>query len=611
MFRSLCLSALRCESIRPGLHQSRHNPLQDRDDRKNQLATPPGGSGFPYRLEWSASRVPRPPSRGRAGAEAAASGLAWHTQAVVRKFNTEGPVVAERHYCIPPLSRVDLEGILELIADTKYFVLHAPRQTGKTSVLLALQDHLNASGEYRCLYVNVEAGQAAGEDTGRAMQSFLGQMASRALDVLDDGFLKKARSEFLEREGPDGALSEALARWSAASPKPLVLLIDEIDSLVGDTLISVLRQLRSNYDRRPTHFPQSVVLCAVRDVRDYRIHSSREGTGVQGGSAFNIKAESPRLGDFSRAQVDTLLAAHTSETSQAFTPGAIGRIWEFTQGQPWLVNALAYQACFKDQTGRDRSRAIGVEGIDAARETLILARVTHLDQLADKLREDRVRRVVLPMLVGSKDSSWTVRDLEYARDLGLVAADYPVRMANPIYAEVMPRELALPLEATLAGSVDPAWYVKADGSLDLEGLLSGFQDYFRENAESWIERFGHREAGPQLVLHAYLQRVVNSGGRIGREYALGRGRADLLVEWGQGPLRARKHVIECKVRSSGLGLDRVIGEGLEQTVAYMDRCGAASGHLVIFDRRPGLSWEERIFRRDSEPGGSPVTVWGL
>ena len=80
------------------------------------------------------------------------------TQAVVRKFNLEGPVVAERHYCIPPLSRVNLEQILELIADMRYFVLRAPRQTGKTSILLALQDRLNAEGKYRCLYVNFEGG---------------------------------------------------------------------------------------------------------------------------------------------------------------------------------------------------------------------------------------------------------------------------------------------------------------------------------------------------------------------------------------------------------------------------------------------------------------------
>ena len=167
----------------------------------------------------------------------------------------------------------------------------------------------------------------------------------------------------------------------------------------------------------------------------------------------------------------------------------------------------------------------------------------------------------------------------------------------------------------MAGSVDPAWYVKADASLDMDGLLGAFQGYFREHAESWVEHYGHAEAGPQLVLHAYLQRVVNSGGRMGREYAVGRGRSDLLIEWRQakpgGQACIRKYVIECKVCTAKAGLDRLVREGREQTAAYMDRFGAESGHLVIFDLRPGLSWEPRLYREDPEPGGHPITVWGI
>ena len=533
----------------------------------------------------------------------------------MRKFNRTGPVFAERHYCIPPLQRVNLDEILELIADMAYFVLHAPRQTGKTSTLLALQDRLNDEGQYRCLYVNLEVGQAAGEDTARAMQGLLGQLASRARDVLQDDFVDRQRAHYLQSEGPDGALGETLVRWSAASAKPLVLLLDEIDALVGDTLISVLRQLRANYDRRPQSFPQSVILCGVRDVRDYQIYSSREGANVKGGSAFNIKAESLRLGDFSADEVRELLAQHTADRGQCFEPAAVERLWELTCGQPWLVNALAYEACFRAGSGPDPAQPIGVLAIEAAKEALIVRRVTHLDQLADKLREERVRRVILPMLAGSKQEAWSVRDLEYVRDLGLVAHDYPVRMANPLYAEVIPRELTLPLEATLAGTVKPEWYVQADGSLDVDGLLSAFQEYFREHAESWVERYRHAEAGPQLVLHAYLQRVVNSGGRIGREYAVGRGRTDLLIEWGRsgagGQVRPRKYVIECKVRRENVGWESLLGEGRKQTSEYMDRCGAEAGHLVIFDLRAGRSWDERLFRREPQAGELPITVWGL
>ena len=64
----------------------------------------------------------------------------------MRFFNTSGPVVAAKHYCIPPLERLDLDGVLRLVARERYFVLHTPRQTGKTSVLLALRDELNRTG---------------------------------------------------------------------------------------------------------------------------------------------------------------------------------------------------------------------------------------------------------------------------------------------------------------------------------------------------------------------------------------------------------------------------------------------------------------------------------
>ena len=524
-------------------------------------------------------------------------------------------MVPQRHYCIPPLSRINLEEVLELVEDMRYFALHAPRQTGKTSTLKALADTLNASGEYRCVYANVEVGQTAREDVARAMRAVIDQLGKRASRMLGDSFVDSVQSDLLATYSPDSVLNRMLTLWAERDARPLVLLIDEIDSLQGDSLISVLRQLRAGYDERPDGFPQSVILCGVRDVRDYRIYSSSQGFSIAGGSAFNIRAESLRLGDFTQDEVRSLLGQHTAETGQEFEAGAMERIWELTRGQPWLVNALALQACFKDKAGRDRGRSIGAGEVDRARETLVRNRVTHLDQLANQLREERVRRVVLPMLAGSVNWDYSLRDLEYVRDLGLVAAQGRVRMANPIYAEVIPRELTAAQESGLESQVSPNWYVREDGSLDLPKLLGAFQGYFREHSESWVERYGHREAGPQLVLHAYLHRVINSGGRISREYAVARGRTDLLVEWpllGQ-PLgsAASRHVIECKVLRERSGRESVIRQGREQTARYMDRCGAETGHLLIFDMREGRSWEERMFREDAQPGRAPITVWGL
>ena len=410
-------------------------------------------------------------------------------------------------------------------------------------------------------------------------------------------------------------MEEILGRWAQADSRPLVLLVDEIDSLIGSTLISVLSQLRSGFNRRPDRFPQSVVLCGVRDMRDYRIRLYGSATRSRVGSPFNIAAKSLRLGDFSKGEVRALLSQHTAETGQEFEVVAVERIWQLTRRQPWLVNALAYQACFDERAGRDRSRPVGMDAIDLAKETLIRRRVTHLDQLADTLSEDRVRRVILPMVAGSSNHSLTVNDLEYVRDLGLVARDDPVRMANPMYAEVVLRELTQPLEATLAGQVSPAWYIEGDGGLDVTGLLSAFQSYFREHSEWCVERFGHKEAGPQLVLHSYLQRVLKGGGRIEQEFELGRQRTDLLIEWpirrDSHPAPMRKYVIECKVLRGKSGLEFLIREGRKQTAEYMDRCGAESGHLLVFDTRAGKSWKERLFRRDPEPVGPSITVWGM
>ena len=530
----------------------------------------------------------------------------------MRKFNTEGPVRPHRHYSIPPLERLNLDDVLGRIRDERYFVLHAPRQTGKTSALLALRDLLNGgAGDFRCVYANIEAAQAMREDVGSAMQTILGELADRARS-LGDGFLDEVWPDILAKAGPGRALAAALTRWCEAEPKPVVLLIDEIDSLIGDSLISVLRQLRSGYDRRPEGFPQSVVLCGVRDVRDYRIHSSSENTSITGGSAFNVRAESLRIGDFTEAEVQALLAQHTGETGQAFTEEALESVWTQTQGQPWLVNALARRACFDVEAGRDRSRAITVSDLFDAREHLIRSRVVHLDQLADKLREDRVRRVIEPLLSGGQ-RALSDRDLGYVRDLGLIARDDPPRIANPIYAEVVPRELTCGPQAGLAQ--EAARYVDAGGGLDMHKLLGAFQTFFREHSEHWLGRFDYAEAGPQLLLQSFLQRVVNSGGRIEREYGLGRGRTDLLALWprggeGAGPgAEVERHVVECKVVHGSL--ERTIAQGLSQTAAYMDRCASESGHLVVFDRSEGKRWEEKVFRRDEVVNGRMVTVWGM
>ncbi len=524
-------------------------------------------------------------------------------------FNTSGPIRKDKHYFIPISQRIDLDEILKLIDQEKYFVLHAPRQSGKTTALLELSKILNESEKYKCLYINVESAQAVRENIEQAMLIITQDLARREKIYLPQDNILASNADDCYRRSPASALGLLLTIWAQESTLPTVLLIDEIDALVGDTLSSVLRQLRDGYHERPDNFPQSVILCGVRDLRDYRIESTTGKAPVTGGSAYNINSKSLRMGPFTQDEIKELYHQHTEATGQAFSEEAIGLAFELTCGQPWLVNALAYEACFENPQGKDRSQTITADLITAAKESLILRRVTHLDQLADKLKEPKVRRVIEPMVSGNLSLDVVQDDIDYVIDLGLVVGTrMGFKIANPIYHEVIPRQLTNINQNLLKSVVDNLWYINADGSIAVEKLLQDFQQFFRENSESWIQRFEYLEAGPQLLLQAYLQRVVNGGGRIDREYGLGRGRTDILLTWPYGT-QIQKVVFELKILHGSK--KKTLAEGLVQTKMYLDKVGHKEGHLLIFNRNKKISWKQKIYREKHVDKGYKISVWGM
>ncbi|HSO00721.1 MAG TPA: hypothetical protein VLS89_20655, partial [Candidatus Nanopelagicales bacterium] len=511
---------------------------------------------------------------------------------VLRSFNTTGPCHPARDYMLPAMGRLpDVRGLVER---GKYFVVHAPRQTGKTTALLSFARELTDEGQHVAVLVSMETASAFRGDIAAAELAALGALREAAEDSLP--------AELWPPPWPDappgGQIGAALRAWAKASAKPLVVFIDEIDSLDGAVLVSVLRQIRAGFPRRPESFPWSLALVGMRDVRDYKIAmDGREG--ATSGSPFNIRDRSLLLRDFTRDEVSALYAQHTAETGQPFGPEVVDHVFSLTGGQPWLVNALAAVAVHELVT--DRSAPIDVASIERAKEILMQRQDTHFDSLAERLREPRIRAILEPMLAGGSPGLLPPDDIRFAMDLGLVRQTEMggLDVANPIYREIIVRELAVSTRAALP-AIAPTW-LTAEGKLDAGRLLEAFLDFWRRHGQPLLGTAPYHEIAPHLVLMAFLHRVVNGGGTIEREYAIGRGRMDLCLRY-----RGEAVAMELKVWRDGRP-DPVV-EGLEQLDGYLAGLGLPGGWLVIFDQRSGLPpiAERTTAERRTSPGGREV-----
>lgn len=497
---------------------------------------------------------------------------------------------------VDPLKR--LTGVEKLIEKEMMFTIHAPRQTGKTTYLHALADKLNSEGKYIALLVSFEEAGYGSISVKDANETLIHSIYNYALQQLPAEHLP---------ENPAGKsygnLKSYMQSWCTAQPKPVILLIDEIDSLLDDVLVSVLRQLRSGFQGRPKYFPSSVVLVGLRDVRDYKVRVQSEGETLGTASPFNVKARSLLMKDFSKQDVLELLEQHETETGQEFPAAVKEEIFRLTQGQPWLTNALANMVV-ADILKEDFSREIDMEILRMANRRLILQRDTHLDSLVDRLKEERVKKVVQAIINGDiLDFDILDDDIAYVRDLGIVSPTSPLIFANPIYAEIVPRVMAASIQESIPADIRTRWFIKENNpqELDMKKILMAFQEFYRENAESWLDRFAFKESAHHLLLMAFLQRVVNAGGDISREMAVGNGRVDLLVRF-----HDQETALELKTNRG----KRSIEKGKEQLAGYLDRLGLSEGYLVLFDNS-NSSWEEKIYIKESDFKGKKLHLVGI
>jgi len=502
-------------------------------------------------------------------------------------FNTTGPCDPDYHYMLPPEDRLVGAQLHRYIRDRLYWVLHAPRQTGKTTFLQSWMREINQAGEAIACYVSVETCQGI-SDAERSMPAICEAIKQYAKDF--EVPVPRSREVV-----SISMLSDILRNWAElVAPKPLVVLFDEVDVLEGETMISFLRQLRGGFASRGVgKFPVSIALVGMRDLKDY-IVASKDGISLNPGSPFNIKENSAELSYFSKDDIAHLFAKRTAENGQQITQEALVYVYEQSKGQPWIVNSL-----FKRATlyilNEESVKTVTLEHVTQAREDMIMARETHLDALAYRLEDPKIRNVIEPILTGESDPDLAKSDsFRLCMDLGLVAIERGTPMiANPIYREVIARHLTYGQQLAIP---EPDWqWENPDGSLNMDKLLQEFQSFWRQHSEIWESKTKshYTEAFPHLLLMAFLQRVLNGGGHIERDCAAGRGRMDLTVEY-----NGFRYIIEIKLLRSYHSPVAFRQKGLEQILKYRDRFGAFTpAYLIIFDRRPeskSLSWDERI-----------------
>jgi len=517
-----------------------------------------------------------------------------------RWFNIGGPCIAADHYMLPASDR--LPDVWSLIRKKQYFVVHAPRQCGKTTAFRALMQEINAKGEMAAMYCSVEAVQTW-TDPDKAMPQIAAQLWTD-LDQYVRVFGPTAKEDLSQavKTFPSTSVVKDTLKWlSERVKKPFVVFFDEVDCLERDVLIAFLRQLRSGRIgcTDPYTFPVSMALIGLRNIRDYKMFVRPQNQSTGEASPFKVITETMTLSLFTEEEMRALYRQHTDETGQVFEEAALEKAWDYSRGQPYLVNALA-RWCVEKIHKEDFSKPVTGADMDAAKEALIRERGTHLDSLMEKVYDPRIRPIVEKMMVGETiDRDVQKENINYAIELGLLVDDRgTITPANPIYTETIGRYLTRGTQDAILSETQENVWVK-DGKLDMPALMAAFQDFWRENAtpESFVSQNFH-EAYPHFVLQAFLQRVVNGGGQIIREMAIGRGRLDLGVVFGN-----EKYAVEVKTAAL---YAKSPEKAHDQILKYMDGLGVSEGWLVVADADVTKPWDGKISTTDMTFGTKTV-----
>jgi hypothetical protein len=312
--------------------------------------------------------------------------------------------------------------VVKMIDEELYFIFHAPRQSGKTTFFDALTDEINSNGNYYVLYCSLMTLRSI-TDEKKAMDRVVSQLN----DAMESSQVKSIKQKAYSynslqgMEAPDIKVKSLLNQLCLDLDRDLIVIFDEADCLSRPGLITFLSQISCGYNNRympGNKFPRALALVGMRNISYYIPTNHPNDAPLHLTSYSDIFAESVTLANFTHSQIKALYHQHTEATGQVFEDDAVDRAWYWSEGQPWLVNALA-KFVIENELNDDYSNTISSGLIDQVADSLFKRQDAHLDSLLNRLKDPRVIKVMQPVFAGTESgtSSSTDDDLQYCKDL--------------------------------------------------------------------------------------------------------------------------------------------------------------------------------------------------
>ncbi|MBQ1924417.1 MAG: AAA-like domain-containing protein [Lachnospiraceae bacterium] len=504
----------------------------------------------------------------------------------MKKFNTTAVCIPSKHYMVDLTDRIREIG--KMVDAGEYFAINRARQYGKTTTLNLLKKYM--SDKYDVINLDFQGiGDAGYKSEQMFVKAFCRQLKKKPANYrLIPDEIKKQFEDFLGRKDMEAALDElfiAFSEWCNISEKPVVLIIDEVDSATNNQVfLDFLAQLRDGYISRETDDAgafQSVILAGVTDIRYLRTRIRPEDQHKMN-SPWNIASDFDIDMSLSETGIKGMLDEYEADHKTGMDTSAIAKLLrEYTNGYPFLVSRICQ--LIDEEVGR----RIGLKdawtsaGFDEAVKLLLAENNTLFQSLTKNLNNlPELKASIRSILMEGTRLTWNGQQdaISIMQMYGLIRNEHnTVKIANRIFETLLYnlflsdeefKNNAFSREGDLAKNI----FVK-DGCLDVRMILEGFIRTYHQIFGQLEDRFPEKD-GRELFL-LYLKPIINGTGNYYIEaQTRDQKRTDVIIDY-----LGRQYIIEMKLWRG----ERYNAEGEKQICEYLDYFGLSAGYMLSFN----------------------------